>query len=77
MIILQNINDILDDWKDIHKNTRRCLALCYNVSIIEVIKIASVLEVLPIAVEIEKETVLLIIVYRMPGPLGFIDDFFY
>ena len=56
MIILQNINDILDDWKDIHKNTRRCLALCYNVSIIEVIKIASVLEVLPIAVEIEKET---------------------
>ena len=66
----KHINDILDDWKDIHKNTQHGLALCYNVSkvdIIEVIEIASVLEVLPIVLEIEKE---------MPGPLGsFIDDF--
>ena len=55
------------------------LALCYNVSkvnIIEVVEIASVLEVLPIMLEIERETILLVIVYRMPGPLGsFIDDF--
>ena len=75
----KHIDEILDDWKDIHKNTRHGLALCYNVSkvnIIEVIDIPSDLEVLPIVLEIEKETFLLLIVYRMPGPLGsFIDDF--
>ena len=41
----KHINDILDDWKDIHKNTQHGLALCYNVSKvnnIEVIEIASV-----------------------------------
>ena len=75
----KHINDILDDWKDIHKNTQHGLALCYNVSkvnIIEVIEIASVLEVLPIVLEIEKETILLIIVYRMPDPLGSLIDYF-
>ena len=34
------------------------------------------MEVLPIVLEIERETILLLMVYRMPGPLGsFIDDF--
>ena len=73
----KHINDILDDWKDIHKNTQHGLALCYNVSKvnIETIEIASVLEVLPVVLEIEKETILSIVVYCMPGPLGsFIDD---
>ena len=55
------------------------MALCYNVSkvdIIEVIEIPSVLEVLSIVLEIERETILLVIVYHMPGPLGsFIEDF--
>ena len=47
-----------------------------KVNIIEVVEIASVLEVLPIMLEIERETILLVIVYRMPGSLGsFIDDF--
>ena len=47
-----------------------------KVNIIEVIEIPSVLEVLPIVLEIEKETILLVIVYRMRGPLGsFIDGF--
>ena len=47
-----------------------------KVNIIEVIEIPGVLEVLPIVLKIEKETVLLVIVYRMPGPLGsFIGDF--
>ena len=68
----------MDDWKDIHKNTHE-LALCYKiskVSIIEVIGIPSVLVVLPIVLEIEKMTFLLVIVYRMLGSLGsFIDDF--
>ena len=46
-----------------------------KVNIIEVIKISSVLEVLPIVLETERETILLLMVYRMPGPLGsFIDD---
>ena len=75
----KHIDEILDDWIDIHKNTHHGLALCYNlneVNIIEVIEILSVLEVLPIVLEIEKETILLVIVYRMPGPLGsFIDGF--
>ena len=70
---------MLDNWEDIHKNTQHGLALCYNMSkvkIIEVIEIPSVLEVLPMVLEKEKETILLVIVYRMPGPFGsFIDDF--
>ena len=47
-----------------------------KVAIIEVIEITSVLEVLPIVLKIEKETILLVILYRMPAPLvSFIDDF--
>ena len=41
-----------------------------KVNIVEVIEIPSALEVLPIVLEIEKETILLVIVYCMPGPLG-------
>ena len=38
--------------------------------------IPSVLEVLPVILEIEQQTLLLVIVYCIPGPLGtFIDDF--
>ena len=44
-------------------------------NIFEVIEVRSVLEVLLIVLEIEKET-LLVIMYPMPGPLGSsIDDF--
>ena len=44
--------------------------------VIEVIEIPSVLEVLSIVLEIERDTILLAMVYRMPGSLGsFIDDF--
>ena len=75
----KHIDEILDDWKDIHKNTQHGLALCYNMSkvnIIEVIEIPSVLGGLSIVLEIKKETILLVIVYHKPGPLGsFIDDF--
>ena len=76
MTVLQNIDEIRDDWKDIHKNTHYGLALCYNVikvNIIEVIEIPSVLEVLSIVLEIEKKTILLVIVYHMPD--SFVDDF--
>ena len=73
------IDEILDNWKDIHKITQHGLALCCNaskVNITEVIVIPQDLEVLPIVLEIEEETFLLVIVYHMPGPLGsFINDF--
>ena len=55
----KHIDGILDDWKDIHKNTQYGLALCYNrnkVNIVEVIEVPSVLQVLPIVLEKEKET---------------------
>ena len=48
-------NEILDDWKDIHENTQLDLALCYNVSklnIIKVIDMRSVLEVSPVVLKI-------------------------
>ena len=76
---VKHVDEILNDRKDIHKNTHHGLVLCYKVSkvnIIEVIEITSVLELWPIVPEIEKETVSLVIVYRMPSLLGyFIDDF--
>ena len=43
----KHIDEILDDWKGIHKDTHHGLALCYNVNmvnIIEVIEIPSVSE---------------------------------
>ena len=47
-----------------------------KVNIMDVIGIASSLEVLSIVLEIEKEIFLFVIVYRMLGFLGsFIDDF--
>ena len=47
-----------------------------KVNIIEVIEIPSVMEVLPVVLEIEKETILLVILCHIPGPLdSFIDDF--
>ena len=67
----KHIDEILDDGNDIHKNTHHGLALRYNSS-----EILSVLEVLPVVLEIERETILLVIVYHMPSPLGsFMDDF--
>ena len=76
MTVLQNI--LMKSWM-IHKNVHYGLALCYNVNkvkIIEVIEIPSVLEVLPIVLEIENEAILLVIVYHMPGPLcSLIGDF--
>ena len=44
------IDKILEEWKNIHKNTQNGLALCYNI------------EVFPIVLEIEKEKFLLVIV---------------
>ena len=73
-------NEIWDDWKYIHKNTQNGLAQYYKVSKenMEIIEVHTVLKVLPIALEIKKEAILLLIVYHMPGPVGsFIDDLFH
>ena len=64
-------------FEDIHENTQHDLALCYNMSkvnIIEVIAKSSILEELPIVQE--RKRYFLLVVYCMPGPLGsFIDCF--
>ena len=76
---VKHIDEVLDHWKDIHKNTQHGLALCYKVSkvnIIEVTGIPNIIEILPIVLEENKETFLLVIVNRAPGPVGsFIDEF--
>ena len=62
---VKHIDEILDDWKDIHMNSEHDLDLFYNinkVNIIEVIEILKVLEVLPMVLEIEKGIILLVIV---------------
>ena len=77
----KHIDDILDNSKDTHKSTHHGLSVSYNVSkvnIMEIIGIPSVPEILPIVLEIEKDTYLLVIVHCMPGLLGsFIDDFIF
>ena len=57
----KHIDEVLDDWKDIQKNTQHGLALCYNgikVNTVEVIKMPSVVKILAVLLEIEKETFL-------------------
>lgn len=63
----------MDDWKDIHNTIQHDLGLCYiksNRNSIKVIDVPSDLEVFSIALEIEKEVFLLVIVHRMPSSLG-------
>ena len=78
-VVLQNIDEVLDGCKGIHKNTQHGLASCFKVrkiNIIEIIDIPSVLEILLVVLEIEKKDTLLVLVYRMSGPLPtFIDGF--
>ena len=45
------------------------MSLCCNVSKVKIIEVIDILSVLPIVVEIEKDTFLCVIEYRMPGPL--------
>ena len=68
----------MDGWKNIHKNARDDLAVCYNVSKVKIIEgiEPSVLEVFPIVLETEKEIMLLVMLYCMPVLFGsFIGDF--
>ena len=76
---LKYIDNVLNDWRDIHKNTQHDLVLCYKVNkvnIIGVIDIPSAIEVLLIVPEIGEDTFLLVILYWAPSLVGsFIDDF--
>ena len=62
----KHIDGILDDWKDIHKNTQYGLAQCYNgnkVNIVEVIEVPSVLQVCQLYWKKKRRLLLLVIVY--------------
>ena len=76
---LKYTDNVLSDWRDIHKNTQYDLVLCYKVSkvnITGVIDIPSAIELLLIVPEIGEDTFLLVILYRAPSLVGsFIDDF--
>ena len=75
---LNHMEKYEEDWTDIHKRTDHGLAICYNaskVAIIQEFQTTNVLEILPVLIEIENERVLLLLVYRKPGPVGnFIND---
>ena len=45
-----------------------------NVNIIEAFEIPRATEALPIVLELGKDTFLLVIVYRVPSPVGFFTD---
>ena len=67
-----------DGWQDIHNTTGHGLAMCYKVSDVNILKlfeISTVLEMLPVLLEVQNNHILLILIYRKPGLLGsFIDD---
>ena len=74
---VKHIDEVLDDLKDIHKNAQHGLVLCFKVSkvnIIEVIEIPSIIKILPIVLETNKESFLMITVYCAPAG-SFIDNF--
>ena len=74
-----NIEHYAEGWTAIHKVTEHGLAICYNASKVTIIndefQTTHALEMLPVLVEIENERIIVVLVYRKPGPLGtFIDD---
>ena len=52
----KHVNEIVNGWKDICKNTQYGLALCCNVSKVKIIEVIDIPSVLPIVVEIEKDS---------------------
>ena len=75
---MKHLAELQEGWNDIHKQTLHGLAICYresDVKIIEEIQTTNTLEILPVLVEIRNECILIVLVYRTPGPLGtFIND---
>ena len=66
------------EWLDLHKPTEHGLAICYNTRHVKVIKefdVVSQLEMLPVLLEVDKEQVLLILVYRTGPVRNFVAEF--
>ena len=74
----QNIETYEEGWADIHNTTGHGLAICYNTSKVKIIQefeTSKTLEILPVLMDIEDETVLVVLLYRPPGTIGtFITD---
>ena len=72
------IDKYLNGWKDIHNSIRHGLAICYKeekVKIIQEMQIQTEMEVLTLLIDVNGECILLLLLYRAPGPVGaFIDD---
>ena len=69
----QRIKSYLPEWDDIHHSVGHGLTVCYNTAKVNVLKKYSymgVLEILPVLLEIDKEIIFLVLVYRPPGPIG-------
>ena len=73
-----DIENYVEGWTSIHKTTSHGLAICYNsskISMIRELETSSSLEILPVVMEVEDECVLLVLLYRKPGPVGnFVND---
>ena len=74
----QNIETYEEGWADIHNTTGHGLAICYNTSKVKIIQkfeTSKTLEILPVLMDIENETILVLLLYRPPGSVGtFITD---
>ena len=63
----------LPTWDDIHEPIGHGLALCYNeekVKVIQRFSYSGTLQLLPVLLRIENELVLIVLLYRPPGPIG-------
>ena len=62
-----HLEELEDNWKDIHKPTEHGLAICYNtnkVKFINQLEGFDQIEILPVLFEIDQEQILIILVYR-------------
>ena len=69
----QRIKSYLPEWDDVHYSVGHGLAICYNTSKVKLIReytYFGALEILPALFEINQEMVLLVLLYRPPGPIG-------
>ena len=72
-----SIEDHQACWASIHRHTKHGLAICYDTTKVEIVQefaVTDALQLLPLVIKVEDEHILLILVYRPPGP---IDTFIY
>ena len=69
-----SIEDHQAGWASIHRHTKHGLAICYDTTKVEIVQEfppIDVLQLFPVVVKVENEHILLILVYRPPGPRFF------